>query len=111
MIERTRKPWAQPIIKGGGPPEQEKVVEVEHASSPFAGDVAAANLDYLLDNIVCPRRHRRSHRRDGAPGVYGSRIEVEEKRLAWEPLAGGLRVAALFSNEVDDVGSIGRVEH
>jgi hypothetical protein len=111
VIERTSKPWAQPIIKGGSSPEQEKVVEVNHASSPFAGDVAAANLDYLLHKVVCPRRHCRGYRRDRAPSVYGSRIEVEEKRLAWEPLAGGLRVATLFSNEVNDVGCIGRVEH
>jgi hypothetical protein len=62
VIEGTGKPWAQPIIKGGGSPEQEKVVEVEHASCPFAGDVAATNLDYLLDDIVCPRRYCRGYR-------------------------------------------------
>jgi len=111
VIERTSKPWTQPVIEGGGPPEQEKVVEVKHASSPFAGYVAAANLDYLLDNIVRPRRHCRGYRRDGPPSVYRSRIEIEEKRLAWEPPAGGLGVAALFANEVKDVGSIGRVQH
>ena len=111
VIERTRKPWAQPVIKGGGPPEQEKVVEVEHASRPFAGDVPATNLDDLLDNVVRPRRHCRRYRRDRPPRVYGSGIEVEEKCLAWEPLAAGLRVATLFSNEVHDVGRIGGVQH
>ena len=111
VIERTREPWAQTIIKGGGPPEQEKVVEVKHASSPFAGDVAAANLDYLLHDIVCPRRHCRGYRRDGPASVDGSRIDIQQKSLAWEPLAGGLRVAALFSNEVNDVGSIGRIQY
>jgi len=111
VIERTAEPRAQPIIEGGSSPEQEKVVEVKHASGPFTGDVAAANLDYLLDNIICPRRHYRGYRRDRPPCVYGSRIEVEQERLAREPLAGGLRVAPLFSNEVNDVGSIGGVEH
>ena len=111
VIERTSKPWAQPIIKGGSPPEQEKVVEVKHASSPFAGDIATTNLDYLLDDIICPRRHCRGHRRNRPPRVHGSRIEIQQKCFAWEPLSGGLRVATLFSNQVNDVGSIGRVEH
>jgi hypothetical protein len=99
---------AEPIIKGGSPPEQEKVVEVKHSPSSLAGDVATAYLDYLFQNIARPWRHFRGYCRDGAASVDSSRIEVEEKRLAWEPLTAGLRVTALFSNEVDDVGIIRR---
>jgi hypothetical protein len=43
--------------------------------------------------------------------AHGSRIEVEEKCLAWEALAGGLRIATFFSNQVDDVTGVGWVEH
>jgi hypothetical protein len=111
VVERACKAWAQSIIEGCGSPEQQKVVEVEHASSSLAGDVSTANLDYLLDSIVCPRRHCRRDGRDGIPGVYGSRIDVEKKGLAWESLATRLRVAAFFSHEVNDVGGIGRVEY